>query len=187
MGEAKLKEAARQKSFVAELDRMLAMPTALESETLKEVLGLPVQGCRRQSKEVIAYMRTRARYCHDNVDWYVAADPGKASSPVRGWVVTSDALVLHSVVRVGGELWCVTPPEFDAPDDFDFIEDPVLVVERREDKYHFARNGVDLPFFLLRPNPSDLERRAVNAKAALARGVRLNVVLGEFLAGAHPL
>jgi hypothetical protein len=80
---------------------------------------------RRVSAADLAWMRMPANHCHANVRWYVENDPTKSARPVVGWWVQWPNFILHSVVEIEGQLFCITPSPITATE-IPFIPDPKI-------------------------------------------------------------
>jgi hypothetical protein len=89
--------------------------------------------------------KPRPRFCHENVDYWVASQSGREA--VRGWLVDGTdgcdgfLVVAHSVVNEGGDLYDITPLDY-AP------------FESNPRRWFLRHNGMTEEFDAMRKSPS---------------------------------
>jgi hypothetical protein len=109
MGEAKRKRERLRAMMIKKTQDWMLPATDFEADLAKSILDLPVRRVPRLDSAAIAYMRMPANECHANVGWYARNDPTGQSVQVTGWTVEWPDFTLHSVLRRGSELMCITP------------------------------------------------------------------------------
>ena len=69
--------------------------------------------------------------------------PVEQTHQVLGWWFNKDenVYVLHSVIRQGDNMICVTPSPYDAENPFHFIPDEKIEMRKDDDEFIFSRNG----------------------------------------------
>ncbi len=97
-----------------------------EADTLNEVLNLPRVIVSRPPSEQLIELEFEPYNCHANCARQVQLDEDGTSRHVSGWLVDSYSLILHSVVEMHGEWFCLTPQLQPAPPRFQFIPDPAI-------------------------------------------------------------
>ncbi|WP_187772206.1 hypothetical protein [Agrobacterium sp. B1(2019)] len=94
--------------------------------TLLEVWALPRVTVTRPPEEQFLAIGMRPNDCHANCAAQEANDPEGRSRHVWGWYIYGSDLILHSVVDIGGDWYCLTPQTTSLPSRFQFIPDSVI-------------------------------------------------------------
>ncbi|MBX4950725.1 hypothetical protein HJA95_14295 [Rhizobium binae] len=123
-----------------------------EADTLAEILELRRVTVARPPRQQLMELGFEPYNCHANCARQVELDEDKASRHVSGWLVHGHSLVLHSVVEMHGEWFCLTPQLQPAAQQFQFIPDPSI--EWREASDGSSRE----PFRRGHPVPNTLRK-----------------------------
>lgn len=109
-------------SFILRNAEELAfLPSEREPDTLAEVLALPRVVVTRPPDEDLFAIGMRPNDCHSNCAAQVANDTERRSRHVWGWYIHGSNLILHSVVEIGSQWFCLTPQIVKTPSRFQFI------------------------------------------------------------------
>ena len=144
-----------------ELNDLCATAVKNEAAVWGEVAALPELVVPRVSLEGMEQLGMQRRQCHLNVLKCMALLADGRIDIVVGWITEAHLPRLHSIIRHGGELKCVTPNDFPY---FRFKPDPLL--EHHLDAtgtLFFTRSGIRAPKILRQDPPATI---------ALARQVR---------------
>ena len=126
MGEAKARLERLRETFLGSAEQWMFPPSRWERDAVREILSLPVERAIRGVPRGAAILNAPTRECHTNAKFYAEHDPTGRATMVTGWWRQPNVLVLHSLVEIGGRLYCVTPFDADPSPDFPFIRDPRL-------------------------------------------------------------
>ncbi|MFO0991881.1 MAG: hypothetical protein U1E67_08130 [Hyphomicrobiales bacterium] len=141
MGQAKIRQAALREHMLAE-GKKWEFPTSERERLLcEELLTGEIIRVRRAPDSLLRRMGLKSQDCHSNVWWYVANDPEKKSKAVVGWWLQWPDLVLHSVIRQGDDLICITPQDLSNDHDLHFIPDQKVSWRKDIDGYVAIREG----------------------------------------------
>lgn len=105
------------------VEEMAFEPSEWEAATLLEVLALPRVTVTRPPEKQLLAIGMRPNDCHANCAAQVANDTEGRSRHVSGWYIHGSDLILHSVVDIGGDWYCLTPQTTSLPSRFQFIPD----------------------------------------------------------------
>ncbi len=105
------------------VEEMAFEPSEWEATTLQEVLALPRVIVTRPPEEQLLAVGMRPNDCHANCAAQAANDTEGRSRHVWGWYIYGSDLILHSVVDIGGDWYCLTPQTTSLPSRFKFIPD----------------------------------------------------------------
>lgn len=143
-----------------------------EASTLAEVLTFPRVFVTRPPDHELITAEMVPYHCHSNCAAQQANDTEGRSRHVSGWIVYGVDLVLHSVVRIDGEWFCMTPQLVPTPSRFQFIPDPLIEWRLSSDGDFNVpyRRGVALPD-ALRKYPEEHIRAWNHFRQLLAKGV----------------
>ncbi|WP_019832579.1 hypothetical protein [Sphingomonas sp. PR090111-T3T-6A] len=126
MGEARDRLERLRETFLASAEQWMFPPSRWEQDAVREILALPVERAIRGVPRGAAVLNAPTRECHTNAAFYAEHDPTGRATMVTGWWRQPNVLVLHSLVEIDGQLYCVTPFDADPSRDFPFIRDPKL-------------------------------------------------------------
>lgn len=134
-------------------------PSAFELSTLAEVLVLPRVNVTRPPESQLLGIGMRRNDCHANCAMQAINDTEGKSRHVTGWYVTPSCLVLHSVVEIEGQWFCLTPQIVRGPEQFEFIPDEAIDWRDADDGMSRDpyRRGEKLPETLRRYPDLDVE------------------------------
>lgn len=134
-------------------------PTAFEAATLAEVLALPRVIVTRPPENQLLAIGMRRNECHANCAMQAMNDTEGKSRHVTGWYVTPSCLVLHSVVEIEGQWFCLTPQIVRGTEQFEFIPDEAIDWRDADDgmSRDAYRRGEKLPETLRRYPDLDVE------------------------------
>lgn len=105
------------------VEEMAFEPSEWEAKTLLEVLALPRVTVTRPPEKQLLAIGMRPNDCHANCAGQEANDTEGRSRHVSGWYIHGSDLILHSVVNIGGDWYCLTPQTTSLPSRFQFIPD----------------------------------------------------------------
>lgn len=142
MGQAKFRREALRQLLLAEGKKWEFPESPWEADLCAELIGQKEYAVvvTRASRDQLAWARMPANECHANVRWYVENDPSKKAQAVVGWCVQWPSFVLHSVIRVDGNLICITPSHY-TETEFLFLPDPKISWITDGHHYSAIRNG----------------------------------------------
>ncbi|WP_245280208.1 hypothetical protein [Pseudorhizobium pelagicum] len=123
-GEPQLSEV--EKFILSSSEELAFPPTEWETETLAEVLALPRVVVTRPPEDDLLKIGMRRNDCHANCAAQVANDIEGRSRHVSGWYISGSDLILHSIVEIDGQWFCLTPQIAKASPRFEFIPDPAI-------------------------------------------------------------
>jgi hypothetical protein len=126
MGEAKARLERLRETFLASAEEWMFPPSRWEQEAVREILSRPMERAVRGLPRGAGVLNAPPRECHANALFYATHDPSGRAKLVTGWWRQPNVLVLHSLVEIEGQLYCVTPFDADPSPDFAFIRDPRL-------------------------------------------------------------
>lgn len=109
--------------IIRNVEEMAFEPSEWEAMTLLEVLALPRVTVTRPPEEQLLAIGMRPNDCHANCAAQAANDNEGRSRQVSGWYIHGSDLILHSVVDIGGDWYCLTPQTTSLPSQFQFIPD----------------------------------------------------------------
>lgn len=170
MGEAKRKGQLLVKAAIERLDRWCFPASAEEAAVVGEIASLPCLEAHRLRRELL--MGMKPNLCHEN-SWKFAEEmPLGKCKQVTGWWPCDGDYVLHSVIELRSDLYCVTPSQGTGSPVFPFIPDP-QITWRQEGDHRYAYRGDYKIGLGVRSDPAKTIRRAA-------------VVRNRILAGADP-
>lgn len=105
------------------VEEMAFEPSEWEAATLQEVLALPRVTVTRPPEKQLLAVGMRPNDCHANCAAQAANDTEGRSRHVTGWYIHGSDLILHSVVDIVGDWYCLTPQTITLPSRFQFIPD----------------------------------------------------------------
>ncbi len=141
MGEAKARLERLRETFLANAEQWMFPPSRWERDAVREILDGPVERAVRSLPRGAAVLNGPLRECHANAEFYAAHDPTGRAKMVTGWWRQPNVLVLHSLVDIDGQLYCVTPSDVDPSPDFTFIRDPKLHWREKDGERVCERDG----------------------------------------------
>jgi hypothetical protein len=101
--------------IIRNVEEMAFEPSESEAATLLEVLTLPrVTVIRPPEKQLLA-VGMRPNDCHANCAAQAANDTEGRSRHVSRWYIHGSDLILHSVVDIGGDWYCLMPQTTSLP------------------------------------------------------------------------
>lgn len=109
--------------IIRNVEEMAFEPSEWEATTLLEVLALPRVTVTRPPEEQLLAVGMRPNDCHANCAAQAANDMEGRSRHVSGCYIHGSDLILHSVVNIGGDWYCLTPQTTSLPSQFQFIPD----------------------------------------------------------------
>lgn len=109
--------------IIRNVEEMAFEPSEWEAATLLEVLTLPRVTVTRPPEEQLLAVGMLPNDCHANCAAQAANDREGRSRHVSGWYIYCSDLILHSVVDIGGDWYCLTPQTTSLPSRFQFIPD----------------------------------------------------------------
>lgn len=113
--------------LAAENMRAYAQPASRwEADTVAEILELRRVTVARPPRQQLLELGFEPYNCHVNCARQEELDEDKTSRHVSGWLVLGHSLILHSVVEMQGEWFCLTPQLQPAASQFQFIPDPFI-------------------------------------------------------------
>lgn len=132
------------------VEEMAFEPSEWEAKTLLEVLALPRVTVTRPPENQLLAIGMRPNDCHANCAAQAANDPEGRSRHVWGWYINGSDLILHSVVDIGGDWYCLTPQTTSLPSRFQFIPDGQIEWQPSSDGMDLDafRGGMPLPLTL---------------------------------------
>jgi hypothetical protein len=114
-------------SFILRNAEELAfLPSEWEADTLAEVLAFPRVVVTRPPDVDLLAIGMRPNDCHSNCAAQVANDTERRSRHVSGWYIHGSNLILHSVVEIGSQWFCLTPQIVKTSSRFRFIPDALI-------------------------------------------------------------
>ncbi|WP_421477669.1 hypothetical protein [Agrobacterium tumefaciens] len=134
-----------------------------EARTLTEVLALARVVVSRPPADELLAIGMVPYNCHVNCDAQQANDTSGESRHITGWIIYGSDLILHSVVQMGRQWFCMTPQIIPVSPQFDFIPDP-CIEWRKDDDGHGKT-----PYRLEVASPSVLRRYPEDHFRALDR------------------
>lgn len=146
-----------------------------ETKAVDEIMALADDAVvvTRVPAAQLEWMRMPAAECHANASWYAKNDP--RATMVTGWWVQFPSFVLHSVVRIGDDYFCVTPTPFDEGE-FHFIPDAKIEWRDTGNVRTAFRDGVAIGPGLRR-YPSFTRAQNAMVRARILAGVPLEVAI----------
>ena len=153
MGEAKRKLEEVRTTMLRVVEGWMLEPTEWEARMVAEVRRLPRIEGQRYPPHVLAYMKMKMGECHANAWFMEREDPDMLNKRVVGWTVTDGQFVLHSVVRRGEDMFCVTPAPRGAGEVLTFLPDSAIVCEEIDGRFVHLRGGERIKYGL-RPDPA---------------------------------
>lgn len=142
MGQAKRKRTATLSELLRKSIAFDFPPSPWEAAICRElraresdILVVP-----RISNEQLALVRMSAGECHANARWCAEQDPSGKTRAVTGWWVQWPNFVLHSVIEIDGQFFCVTPTPFNETE-IPFIPDPKINWIEDGEVYSAIRDG----------------------------------------------
>jgi hypothetical protein len=108
------------------VEEMAFEPSEWEAATLQEVLALPRVTVTRPPEKQLLAVGMRPNDCHANCAAQAANDTEGQSRHVSGWYIHGSDLILHSVVDIDGDWYCITPQTTSLPSRFQFIPDSLI-------------------------------------------------------------
>lgn len=132
------------------VEEMAFEPSEWEAATLLEVLALPRVTVTRPLEEQLLAIGMRPNDCHANCAAQAANGTEGRSRHVWGWYLHGSDLILHSVVDIGGDWYCLTPQTTSLPSRFQFIPDSQIEWQASSDGMgrDAFRGGRQLPLAL---------------------------------------
>ncbi|MCS4240927.1 hypothetical protein M2418_000429 [Rhizobium sp. BIGb0125] len=97
-----------------------------EKKTYQEIIALPRVTVTRPPKDQLLALDMVEYDCHTNCAAQEANDLTKSSHHVFGWMVLGSDLILHSVVKIGSQWFCLTPQLVELASRFEYIPDPLI-------------------------------------------------------------
>lgn len=94
-------------AIMAHSEKWARPGTDLEAALYAEIAAMPHEVALAAPGEALVGAGMRFADCHSNCTLWTQRD--RSSKYVAGWWQMGDAYVLHSVIDVSGELFCVTP------------------------------------------------------------------------------
>jgi hypothetical protein len=119
----KVPQTELEQFIIRNVEEMAFEPSEWEAATLLEVLALPRVTVTRPQVEQLLEIGMRPNDCHANCAAQAASDTEGRSRHVSGWYIHGSDLILHSVVDIGGDWYCLTPQTTSLPSRFQFIPD----------------------------------------------------------------
>lgn len=141
MGEAKRKLEAMRASMLKDIDRWSFPPSDWEKAVVASISQLTIIMVERASDEQLAWARMKPQECHANARFMEANDPDGRTRQILGWWFQQGQYVLHSVIKQGDTLICVTPSPYNTENPFPFIPDDKIEVREEGDHYVCYRKG----------------------------------------------
>lgn len=154
---------------------LFAFPvTEQEKLAYAEVVCLPRVIVTRPPKDQLLAAGMVPYDCHTNCSTQEANDPSKLSRHVFGWMVCDADLILHSVVKMGGQWLCLTPQLVELASRFEFIPDAHIEWREADDGVSLVayRNGTRLPE-ALRKDPQQHIKMRKELLSLIASGLSI--------------
>ena len=140
MGEAKRKLEAMRASMLENIERWSFPPSDWEKAVVASISQLTVVMVERASDDQLAWARMKPQECHANARFMEENCPDGRTRQILGWWFQQGQYVLHSVIRQGDTMICVTPSPYNTENPFQFIPDDEIEVRKEGDQYVFYRN-----------------------------------------------
>lgn len=177
MGEAKQKAAEQRDGVRIMMEKWAGPDLPGEADIAREIETLPSEWVNRAHRTDLARSGMKAGECHGNCIWYEKNDPLKQHKRVTGWVIDeiNGVLMLHSVVKRGDEMICITPT-LDGTDGCEFRPDPDIAMSEENGRMVFDRKGVRIGVGIRR-DPAKTRQKAAKVIAALDAGASIQDVM----------